>query len=91
MQTARLATEATEVAGSGRLSESQYVMKPQRRSLAVDRVTTVQDGDVVGREPIHQDRPIRICQRRVVGGGEQLHRYGAVLDECLKVPPIGPQ
>jgi hypothetical protein len=91
LQTARLATEATKVAGSERLSESQHVMKPQRRSFAVDRVTTLQNGDVISGEPIHEDRPIGICERRVVGRSEQLHRYRTVLHECLKVPPIGPQ
>ena len=45
---------------------------------------------MIGMEPIHQDRPIGICERRVVGGGEQLHRYGAVLDECLKVSAAPP-
>jgi hypothetical protein len=46
-----------------RLRESQYVVKPQGWSLAVNRVTTLDDDDVSGWEPIHQDRPIRVCQR----------------------------
>ena len=48
-----LATQATKVAGSGPLSESQYVMKPKRGSVAVNRVTTFDDGDVIGWEPTH--------------------------------------
>ena len=48
-----LATQATKIAGSGRFSEFQYVMMPERGALAVNRVTTFDDGDVIGWEPTH--------------------------------------
>ena len=70
----RLATVGHKIAGSGRLGESQYVMKPERGSLAVNRVTTFNDGDAIGWEPAHQDRPIGVGQRGISCRGEQLHR-----------------
>src|SRR5215218_3078702 len=46
---------------------------------------------MVGGEPIHQDRPIGVRQRGILGRDEQFHRYGTLINEFLKAPPIGPQ
>ena len=57
----------------------------------MDRMTTLQNGDVIGRKATHQNRSIGVDKRRVFCCCEQLHRYGTLIDECLKVPSIAPQ
>ena len=57
----------------------------------MDRVPTLDHGDMFGEEPIHQGGAIRITKRRVFSRGEQLHRYRARSYERLKIPPFRPQ
>jgi hypothetical protein len=66
-------------------------MKPEPGSLSVNRVTTFDNGDVIGGEQTHEHRPIGIYQRGIPCRGEQLHRYGTFLHQSLEVPPIRPQ
>ena len=54
-------------------------------------VTTFDYGDVLGWQPIHQDRPIRVVEGRALGCREQLHWHRTSLHERLEVPPLGSQ
>jgi hypothetical protein len=57
----------------------------------VNDVTTFDHGDVLGWQPIHQDRPIGIVEGRALCRGEQLHWHRTSLHERLEVPPLGSQ
>ena len=79
---------------------SRRIRAAQRISVRDEAITLVARGGSCDHSPGRRcdragadssGRPIGICERRVVGRGEQQHRYRAVLDQCLKVPPIGPQ
>ena len=42
----------------------------------MNRVTALDDDDMVGGEPIHQDRPIGVRQRGILGRDEQFTGTG---------------
>ena len=54
-------------------------------------VTTFDHGHMLGRQPIHQDRPIGVVEGRVLCCGKQLHRHRTCLHKRLEVPTLGSQ
>jgi hypothetical protein len=52
-------------------------------------VTTFYYRDVLGWQPIHQDRPIGVVEGRALCCGEQLQWHRTSLHERVEVPPLG--
>jgi hypothetical protein len=61
----RVSTLARSQLRSGGVGEFQDVMEPERGALAMEIVTAFHNDDAIGRESLHQRRPVGVGERGV--------------------------